>query len=223
MLCAPLQAVVDLVIRATPQLELQKLSRISRSSAYFKDLAALVVANQKYPIEYCLWISRSVRDDFVLLKKLSHSSLCGQDDKVKSLALEALQKGFSASSLEKIVGDSCDVELLDEALEKRKFEEYTCLLGADCSICLSSFSMDDFVTQKIHRTACRHFFHEQCLASWIKIKPTCPQCREPLSFKQDITRWYCYLKKIDQAICDKFPEPLRCNEQAALALQDALS
>ena len=28
-----------------------------------------------------------------------------------------------------------------------------------------------------HFTVCAHKFHEQCIANWLKIKPTCPMCK----------------------------------------------
>jgi hypothetical protein len=49
----------------------------------------------------------------------------------------------------------------------------------ECSICLTDFDKDDFVTI----TKCRHVFHNDCIIEWIenkneeKLESTCPNCR----------------------------------------------
>lgn len=42
-----------------------------------------------------------------------------------------------------------------------------------CSICLEEFS--DGVSRG--KLGCLHVFHETCLVNWLKVSPTCPQCR----------------------------------------------
>ena len=50
--------------------------------------------------------------------------------------------------------------------------EYKVLKYIECSICINNMEMED-----IERLRCKHFFHRQCLTTWMKIKPTCPICR----------------------------------------------
>jgi hypothetical protein len=44
-----------------------------------------------------------------------------------------------------------------------------------CSICLIDFDFSSNLTivKTIH---CNHCFHENCLKTWLRIKPTCPNC-----------------------------------------------
>ena len=51
-------------------------------------------------------------------------------------------------------------------------KEYEVLKYIECSICINTMEMED-----IERLNCKHFFHRQCLTTWMKIKPTCPICR----------------------------------------------
>ena len=50
--------------------------------------------------------------------------------------------------------------------------EYKVLKYIECSICINNMKMED-----IERLRCKHFFHRECLSTWMKIKPTCPICR----------------------------------------------
>lgn len=48
--------------------------------------------------------------------------------------------------------------------------------SGDCCCCC-----EDFNDQKpILRTPCNHYFHEDCLAQWLKLAKTCPICRQDL-------------------------------------------
>tara|TARA_B100000886_G_scaffold324981_1_gene270137 strand:- start:1635 stop:2198 length:564 start_codon:yes stop_codon:yes gene_type:complete len=60
-------------------------------------------------------------------------------------------------------------------------EEYS---PEECSICFEEISNNDLKTLK-----CGHYFHKNCIDSWLKINPICPYCRE-------YTKNYfeCYLK-----------------------------
>lgn len=51
-----------------------------------------------------------------------------------------------------------------------------------CSVCKEDFTDIDIDTDKdeIVTTGCNHLFHACCLATWVKTKKTCPNCREPL-------------------------------------------
>ncbi|PON67521.1 43kDa postsynaptic protein [Parasponia andersonii] len=44
---------------------------------------------------------------------------------------------------------------------------------SSCSVCLEEFVAGALAV----RTPCSHDFHEECLATWIKKKPSCPICR----------------------------------------------
>ena len=43
-----------------------------------------------------------------------------------------------------------------------------------CSVC-----KEDCVNEVV-TTGCNHLFHACCLATWVKTKKTCPNCREPI-------------------------------------------
>lgn len=49
----------------------------------------------------------------------------------------------------------------------------------DCPICSSTFATDE----KISQMPCdeRHFFHKDCIITWLRVNPTCPICRYPRS------------------------------------------
>ena len=44
----------------------------------------------------------------------------------------------------------------------------------ECSICL------EIINNKYSLTICNHIFHNKCIYQWLKIKNTCPICREIL-------------------------------------------
>ena len=45
-----------------------------------------------------------------------------------------------------------------------------------CSVCKEDYvDGDEFV-----KTGCKHLFHACCLATWVKTKNTCPNCRETI-------------------------------------------
>ena len=43
----------------------------------------------------------------------------------------------------------------------------------ECSICFEEIKDKDLKSLK-----CGHFFHKNCIDSWLKINPICPYCRE---------------------------------------------
>lgn len=46
-----------------------------------------------------------------------------------------------------------------------------------CPTCLEDFSKE----HQIRKTICGHYFHESCLAQWLKVNRTCPLCRRDLA------------------------------------------
>ena len=57
--------------------------------------------------------------------------------------------------------------------------------GYTCVICMTEFVKDDEVGVLTH---CGHFFHEECLEEWLKIKKSCPICKSrclPMNPKND--------------------------------------
>ena len=48
---------------------------------------------------------------------------------------------------------------------------------ADCSICMESVNPGTEVTQ----LPCKHWFHGECVQSWLKEHDTCPQCRRGIT------------------------------------------
>jgi len=59
-------------------------------------------------------------------------------------------------------------------VQEEKEEEEDC-----CSVCKEVFS-DKGDKDKVVTTGCKHLFHACCLATWVKTKKTCPNCREPI-------------------------------------------
>jgi len=46
----------------------------------------------------------------------------------------------------------------------------------ECCICTETFDE----TKDVKRTLCQHYFHEECLGTWLKVSTTCPLCRNDL-------------------------------------------
>ncbi|CAK7263675.1 hypothetical protein SEPCBS119000_000603 [Sporothrix epigloea] len=44
---------------------------------------------------------------------------------------------------------------------------------AECSICISEIPMDD----EVLRLPCKHWFHDECVLTWLRQHNTCPVCR----------------------------------------------
>jgi len=51
-------------------------------------------------------------------------------------------------------------------------------VGEPCAICIEQFQKDDICK---HLPSCIHFFHAQCVDSWLRRKSDCPVCRTPVS------------------------------------------
>ena len=65
-------------------------------------------------------------------------------------------------------------ELYEQALSENFPEE-----EEKCSICLENF---DFTRNSnvIKTFYCNHYFHEDCLLQWLRIRPKCPNCNTNL-------------------------------------------
>ena len=48
---------------------------------------------------------------------------------------------------------------------------------AECSICMDALSVGDEVTE----LPCKHWFHGDCVAAWLREHDTCPQCRRGIT------------------------------------------
>ena len=48
---------------------------------------------------------------------------------------------------------------------------------AECSICMDTLSIGDEVTE----LPCKHWFHGECVAAWLREHDTCPQCRRGIT------------------------------------------
>ena len=46
--------------------------------------------------------------------------------------------------------------------------------AGSCAICLSAYEKDD----NIIKLNCDHYFHQNCLTKWLRIKSICPYCRK---------------------------------------------
>jgi hypothetical protein len=70
---------------------------------------------------------------------------------------------------------------LFDMLPKIKIEDISSLSYENCTICLSNFLKDEFITT----LSCSHIFHSPCLKEWISIKSTCPLCRANIGGKRN--------------------------------------
>lgn len=48
--------------------------------------------------------------------------------------------------------------------------------AAECCCCMETFDRE----KEIKRTTCQHYFHEDCLGTWLKVSTSCPLCRNDL-------------------------------------------
>lgn len=46
-----------------------------------------------------------------------------------------------------------------------------------CTICQDNFT----VGEQVNQLRCEHIFHPDCIVPWLKIRNTCPTCRQPVS------------------------------------------
>lgn len=49
-----------------------------------------------------------------------------------------------------------------------------------CVICITLFNVGD----KITKLECNHVLHTECVSEWVKYKPECPACRNPIKTKE---------------------------------------
>ena len=62
--------------------------------------------------------------------------------------------------------------LLDE-LPLIKLEEDDLVVRTSCAVCTCDFAVGD----EVRRLPCAHVYHDECLASWLVRRCTCPTCR----------------------------------------------
>ena len=56
--------------------------------------------------------------------------------------------------------------------------------GSECKVCLLEiFSSDDYITHLM----CGHYFHSECINSWLQMKLKCPLCKQRVLLKELIT------------------------------------
>ncbi len=70
-----------------------------------------------------------------------------------------------------------------------------------CTICLNNFNAG----QDVAELGCRHFFHRDCIAQWLRQHKTCPVCRQQVEPSQ----WTQTEKKRDGGARDEEEEGRR--------------
>ena len=67
-------------------------------------------------------------------------------------------------------------------LRKAGFDPEINTAHIDCPICMMSFTPDDDVTP----LPCNenHYFHTECIEQWLRTKPECPLCKNPVTMDQ---------------------------------------
>ncbi|KAK5950532.1 hypothetical protein OHC33_008475 [Knufia fluminis] len=69
-------------------------------------------------------------------------------------------------------------ELINQLPKKKLDKSMTGDDGkAECSICMDNVELDTEVTV----LPCNHWFHFECIESWLKEHDTCPHCRKPIT------------------------------------------
>merc|ERR1712196_342046 len=68
----------------------------------------------------------------------------------------------------------------------------------NCAVCQEAFGA------KAVRLPCRHYFHKECVAPWLRKSSTCPLCRHPIPppSVDDQAFWRQEFKLADQ-ICER--------------------
>lgn len=51
-----------------------------------------------------------------------------------------------------------------------------------CTICIADFKEGDL----IRKLGCKHYFHQECIDKWLKMRPTCPNCKGSARDRPDI-------------------------------------
>mmetsp|Transcript_25427 Transcript_25427/g.60602 ORF Transcript_25427/g.60602 Transcript_25427/m.60602 type:complete len:362 (+) Transcript_25427:83-1168(+) len=85
-----------------------------------------------------------------------------------------LRRGLLPSS---ILGDRAAPEGTLELQQSVIFDPQEFGDSLQCPTCLEDFSKEN----TIKKTICSHYFHESCLAQWLKVNRTCPLCRQDLA------------------------------------------
>lgn len=69
-----------------------------------------------------------------------------------------------------------DTVSFDPSLFKQEGQEDDNRPDPECCVCTDPFDAG----RAIKRTSCQHYFHEECLAKWLRYSTTCPLCRNDL-------------------------------------------
>ncbi|KAL3727411.1 hypothetical protein ACJRO7_032180 [Eucalyptus globulus] len=89
----------------------------------------------------------------------------------------------------RVMRDSMDQERINfgaahesmiESLNKVTFEGDQGSNSSHCVICMEEVAIGG----QLIRMDCSHKFHRDCIETWLKVHPTCPLCRRPLSPKK---------------------------------------
>ncbi|XP_028754100.1 uncharacterized protein LOC114749070 [Neltuma alba] len=91
------------------------------------------------------------------------SSDSDESTEVNQVIEQSMQQLFIVPAAEKAM-----------ALLKRMELSSDDMKTSQCSICLESFDDDD---EDVSALPCHHFFHNDCIAKWLKTGHTCPLCR----------------------------------------------
>lgn len=74
-------------------------------------------------------------------------------------------------------GQGCDLSMLQGVplllLHDGQLRAFDEAAGGDCAICCMPVARNT-----ARRLSCGHIFHDECIYKWLRIQPTCPQCRQ---------------------------------------------
>jgi len=173
---------------------------------YYKKLAKFLQAMdfaERCGIPVCIiafGFSFFVGRDVAVLVDIKEEKKANNPEKVKELAEQALKQGIQSCIVQKVVGDSFDIALLDTKSEAEQVASYLDQHNEKCPICLEEFTRQDFVSKTIHKTVCNHYFHETCIGKECAIRASCPTCRRKIDLVEERPLWKSFLNQVHDKI-----------------------
>jgi len=76
---------------------------------------------------------------------------------------------------DRYIDNENNYDLCDNCIFKNHLNNKTLLIIEKCSICLKNIYENDF-----EKTLCKHYFHKECIDTWLLTKNSCPLCRYKL-------------------------------------------
>ena len=109
-----------------------------------------------------------MKDKHKVLKMDYHGSDFGEIQRIFEIQVgRAIHAGMNSGSTSELSDDEIS-HIPSMQIESQHTEDM-----AQCSICLVNFKENEIV----RRLPCKHYFHTDCICTWLRQKSTCPVCR----------------------------------------------